>query len=172
MARKPGQSPQAMRNRAAKTAAAMASPAAVAQAPKKKVSPAQFAREVRAEVRKITWTSRKETWITSVMVAIMVLLASGFFWVVDVGLSFGAFLLVGWLAFKGGAHQETIRLFAAVGVLGGFTTFSSYSLEAVMMIERRDYALAAAYVVGSVILAVAALFIGLMVARRAFGAAL
>ncbi|MFZ5685583.1 MAG: preprotein translocase subunit SecE [Pseudomonadota bacterium] len=78
-----------MRNRAAKTAAAMASPAAVAQAPKKKVSPAQFAREVRAEVRKITWTSRKETWITSVMVAIMVLLASGFFWVVDVGLSFG-----------------------------------------------------------------------------------
>lgn len=86
------------------------------------------------------------------------------------GLAMG--LLVGWLAFKGGAHQETIRLFAAVGVLGGFTTFSSYSLEAVMMIERRDYALAAAYVVGSVVLAVAALFVGLMVARRAFGAAL
>ena len=86
------------------------------------------------------------------------------------GLAMG--LLVGWLAFKGGAHQETIRLFAAVGVLGGFTTFSSYSLEAVMMIERRDYALAAAYVVGSVVLAVVALFIGLMVARRAFGAAL
>ncbi|MFN6981707.1 MAG: fluoride efflux transporter CrcB [Brevundimonas sp.] len=86
------------------------------------------------------------------------------------GLAMG--LLVGWLAFKGGAHQETIRLFAAVGVLGGFTTFSSYSLEAVMMIERRDYGLAAAYVVGSVVLAVVALFIGLMVARRAFGAAL
>lgn len=86
------------------------------------------------------------------------------------GLAMG--LLVGWLAFKGGAHQETIRLFAAVGVLGGFTTFSSYSLEAVMMIERRDYALAAAYVVGSVVLAVVALLIGLMVARRAFGAAL
>lgn len=86
------------------------------------------------------------------------------------GLAMG--LLVGWLAFKGGAQQETIRLFAAVGVLGGFTTFSSYSLEAVMMIERRDYALAAAYVVGSVVLAVVALLIGLMVARRAFGAAL
>jgi CrcB protein len=86
------------------------------------------------------------------------------------GLAMG--LLVGWLTFKGGAQQETIRLFAAVGVLGGFTTFSSYSLEAVMMIERRDYALAAAYVVGSVVLAVLALFIGLMVARRAFGAAL
>lgn len=86
------------------------------------------------------------------------------------GLAMG--LLVGWLAFKAGAHQETMRLFAAVGVLGGFTTFSSYSLEAVMMIERRDYGLAAAYVVGSVVLAVVALFIGLMVARRAFGAAL
>jgi len=78
-----------MRNRAAKTAAAMSSPAAVAQSePKKKVSPAQFVREVRAEARKITWTSRKETWITSVMVAIMVTLAAIFFWVVDTGLSF------------------------------------------------------------------------------------
>ena len=83
------------------------------------------------------------------------------------GLAMG--LLVGWLAFKGGVQQETIRLFAAVGVLGGFTTFSSYSLEAVMMIERRDYGLAAAYVVGSVVLAVAALFVGLMIARRALG---
>jgi preprotein translocase subunit SecE len=67
----------------------MASPAAVAQAPKKKTNPAQFAQEVRAEARKITWTSRKETWITSVMVAIMVLLAALFFWVVDLVLSFG-----------------------------------------------------------------------------------
>jgi len=81
-------------------------------------------------------------------------------------------LLVGWLAFRGGAQQETIRLFAAVGVLGGFTTFSSYSLEAVLMIERRQLGLAAAYVAGSVVLAVAALFIGLMIARRALGAAL
>jgi preprotein translocase subunit SecE len=89
MARKPGSNPQAMRNRAARTAAAMASPSAVAQAqPKKKTNPAQFAREVRAEARKITWTSRKETWITSVMVAIMVALAALFFFVVDAGLSF------------------------------------------------------------------------------------
>ncbi len=83
MARKPGSTPQAIRNRAAKTAAAMASPATVAQPPKKKTSPGQFAKEVRAEARKITWTSRKETWITSVMVAIMVALASVFFWGVD-----------------------------------------------------------------------------------------
>ena len=82
MARK---NPQAMRNRAARTAAVMASPSAVAQSePKKKApSPAQFAREVRAEARKITWTSRQETWITSVMVAIMVVIAALFFWGVN-----------------------------------------------------------------------------------------
>jgi len=90
MARKPGSNPQAIRNRAAKTAAAMTSPAAVAQSqPKKKTSLGQFFKEVRAEARKITWTSRKETWITSVMVAIMVALAAVFFMVVDVALQFG-----------------------------------------------------------------------------------
>ncbi|MCA0368354.1 MAG: fluoride efflux transporter CrcB [Proteobacteria bacterium] len=78
-------------------------------------------------------------------------------------------LLVGWLAFRGGAQQEAVRLFAAVGVLGGFTTFSSYSLEAAQMIERRQLGLAACYVVGSVVLAIGALFVGLMIARRAFG---
>ncbi len=88
MARKPN--PQAIRERAAKTAQAMgASSSAVAETPKKKVSAAQFAREVRAEARKITWTSRKETWITSVMVAIMVVMASVFFGVVDLGLRLG-----------------------------------------------------------------------------------
>jgi len=81
-------------------------------------------------------------------------------------------LLVGWLTFRGGAQQEAVRLFAAVGVLGGFTTFSSYSLEAVQMIERRQIGLACAYVVGSVVLAVLALFVGLMIARRALGAPL
>ncbi|MDB5465515.1 MAG: protein translocase subunit SecE [Phenylobacterium sp.] len=79
-----------MRSRAAKTAAALASPATVAQSqPKKKTSIAQFFREVRAEARKITWTTRRETWITSVMVAIMVVLAAAFFSVVDAGLQFG-----------------------------------------------------------------------------------
>ena len=90
MARKSGSTPQAMRNRASKTAAVMASPAAVTQSqPKKKTSLGQFAKEVRAEARKITWTTRKETWITSVMVAIMVTLAAIFFALVDTGLQFG-----------------------------------------------------------------------------------
>lgn len=82
------------------------------------------------------------------------------------GLAMG--LLVGWLALRAGAQQETIRVFAAVGVLGGFTTFSSFSLEAVLMMERRDYGLAAAYVAASVVLAIAALFAGLMISRRVF----
>ena len=81
-------------------------------------------------------------------------------------------LLAGWLAFRGGAHGESLRLFAAVGVLGGFTTFSAFSLEAALMIERRQLAMAGGYVAASVLLSIAALFIGLMVARRAFGAAL
>ncbi|WP_029087462.1 preprotein translocase subunit SecE [Brevundimonas aveniformis] len=54
-----------------------------ADAPKKRISPMQFFSQVRAEGRKITWPSRKETWITSVMVFIMVALASLFFWAVD-----------------------------------------------------------------------------------------
>jgi len=80
-----------MRNRANRTAAAMASPSAVA-APAPKKGPGligiitnlpKFAREVRVEARRITWTSRRETWITSVMVAIMVTLAALFFAAVD-----------------------------------------------------------------------------------------
>jgi preprotein translocase subunit SecE len=88
MARKP--TAPGMRDRAAKTAAAMAGGSSSVQAePKKKTPPLQFLREVRAEGRKITWTSRKETWITSVLVAIMVALAALFFMVVDWVIRFG-----------------------------------------------------------------------------------
>lgn len=81
-------------------------------------------------------------------------------------------LLAGWLAFRGGAQGETIRLFAAVGLLGGFTTFSAFCLETALMIEKRQFALASGYVAASMVLSTAALFLGLMIARRAFGAAL
>jgi len=81
-------------------------------------------------------------------------------------------LVTGWLAFRSGADSEGIRLFAAVGVLGGFTTFSAFSLETVLMIERRQFAMAGGYVAASLVVSIVALFIGLMLARRAFGAAL
>lgn len=78
-------------------------------------------------------------------------------------------LLTGWLAHRGGADQEQIRVFAAVGVLGGFTTFSAFSLETALMIERGRYGPAAIYVGVSVVCAIAALFLGLLIARRLFG---
>ena len=73
------------------------------------------------------------------------------------------------LALRGGADQEKWRLLLGVGVLGGFTTFSAYSLEVALMIERRAYGQAAAYSLGSVVLSIAALFAGLILARKVLG---
>ena len=95
MARKPGKNPKAIRDRAARTATVMATPSGVAAAPEKGpgliqmlINSPKFFREVRAEARKITWTSRSETWITSVMVGIMVVLAALFFAAVNAILNF------------------------------------------------------------------------------------
>ena len=81
----------AIKDRAAKTAQVVSptSPVAAEAVKEKKplFNPIQFLNEVRAESRKITWTSRKETWITSVMVFIMVALTAVFFQVVDFGLT-------------------------------------------------------------------------------------
>ena len=60
-----------------------AAPSVASAVEKKRVGPVQFLREVRAEARKVTWTSWKETWITSVMVGIMVVLTAIFFFGVD-----------------------------------------------------------------------------------------
>jgi CrcB protein len=61
--------------------------------------------------------------------------------------------------------QNEARLFFAVGVLGGFTTFSSFSLDAIAMIERGDLLPAGLYVVLSVAIAFPALYLGLVVMR-------
>lgn len=60
-----------------------------------KVNPAQFIRQVRQEVAKVSWPSRKETGIGTIMVFIMVFLAAIFFFVVDLGLSWGVQLILG-----------------------------------------------------------------------------
>jgi len=75
-------------------------------------------------------------------------------------------LLIGALARATGGVNDRWRLLLGVGVLGGYTTFSSFSLEAVMMIERKAYGLAAAYICGSVLFGVLGLFAGLMIMRR------
>jgi CrcB protein len=77
-------------------------------------------------------------------------------------------LLVGFLAHRGGADQERWRLLLGVGVLGGFTTFSAFSLETALMIERRQLLVASLYGAASVGLSITALFAGLLIARRAF----
>ena len=86
-AKNPGKRPQM--GSKLQTAPAGQTIAVEATEPKKKTSPAQFFSQVRAEGRKIVWPSRKETWITSVMVAIMVLLAAAFFWIVNTLISLG-----------------------------------------------------------------------------------
>jgi CrcB protein len=72
-------------------------------------------------------------------------------------------LLAGWFVRAGGSEQA--RLFLAVGLLGGFTTFSAFSLETFNMIQRSQYGVAAAYVGASVIGSLALLFLGLLVMR-------
>ena len=74
-------------------------------------------------------------------------------------------LLAGYFAFKGDASQP-MRLFLATGVLGGYTTFSAFSLDTALLWERGEVALVAVYVVGSVALSIAGLFAGLALVRH------
>lgn len=83
---------------------------------------------------------------------------------VNVAGSLAMGLLAGWLA-RHGQGGEQWRLLLGVGVLGGFTTFSAFSLELALMIERGQLALALGYVLVSVLAGVAALFAGLALTR-------
>lgn len=75
-------------------------------------------------------------------------------------------VLAGWLA-RHGQGGDQFRLLLGVGLLGGFTTFSAFSLELVLMMERGQYMFAALYLILSVALGVTGLIFGLAVMRLA-----
>ncbi|HYJ59796.1 MAG TPA: fluoride efflux transporter CrcB [Methyloceanibacter sp.] len=75
-------------------------------------------------------------------------------------------LLAGYLAFRGGAWMtQHARLFLATGVLGGYTTFSAFSLDGVLLFQRGATGQAVTYILGSVLLSILGLFAGLWLVR-------
>ena len=74
-------------------------------------------------------------------------------------------LIAGYFAFKGEASQHW-RLFLMTGILGGYTTFSAFSLDTAVLYERGEIGLALFYVLGSVVLSIAGLFAGLALMRH------
>jgi CrcB protein len=95
----------------------------------------------------------------------------GFPWstlAVNVGGSLLMGILAGWFALTAGAASTaSARLFLATGVLGGFTTFSAFSLDAVILWERGQGGLATLYILATVALSVGALLVGLALVRIA-----
>ena len=73
-------------------------------------------------------------------------------------------LLVGYFALKGDVSQHW-RLFLTTGILGGYTTFSAFSLDTILLYERGETGLAALYVLSSVVIAIGGLFAGLALVR-------
>ena len=73
-------------------------------------------------------------------------------------------LLAGYFAFKGEASQAW-RLFLTTGILGGFTTFSAFSLDTAMLYERGAMTSLAVYVLASVLLSILAVFVGLAIIK-------
>lgn len=75
-------------------------------------------------------------------------------------------ILVEWMALRGSTDAASWRVFLATGVLGGFTTFSAFSLETVLFIERKAYLNAALYSASSVLLGIVMVFAGLFFMRK------
>ncbi len=75
-------------------------------------------------------------------------------------------LLAGYFAFRADPSSQSWRLFLTTGILGGYTTFSSFSLDAVLLYERGEMLQALLYVVGSVVLGILGLVAGLALVRH------
>ena len=74
-------------------------------------------------------------------------------------------LLAGYFAFMGAASTNT-RLFLTTGIVGGYTTFSAFSLDAVLLWERHQHGMAALYVLASVVASIGGLVLGLATIRH------
>ena len=83
--------------------------------------------------------------------------------------SFVMGLAAGFFAFRGEATSPVFRLFLTTGILGGFTTFSAFSLDAATLWQRGEGAVAAAYVAISVFGSIAGVFAGLALMRWTLG---
>jgi|SoiMethySBSTD1v2_1073268.scaffolds.fasta_scaffold168725_4 fluoride exporter len=75
-------------------------------------------------------------------------------------------VLAGWFTFRGEGSRQALRLFLTTGVLGGYTTFSAFSLDTALLWQRGQYGLATLYVGASVLAALAGIFVGLSLMRR------
>ena len=76
-------------------------------------------------------------------------------------------LFIGWLVRRTGGSSQELRLFVATGLLGGFTTFSAFSLDFATLWEDGRLTIALGYAAASVALSLAAIFAGLWLARAA-----
>ena len=77
-------------------------------------------------------------------------------------------LIAGWFALRGSGGQM-LPLFLTTGILGGFTTFSAFSPDAALLWERGETGNAVAYVIGSLVPAIIAVFLGLAIMRSLVG---
>jgi CrcB protein len=84
---------------------------------------------------------------------------------INISGSFIMGVVAAYFAFKGDASQHW-RLFLTTGILGGYTTFSAFSLDAALLYERGEMGLAALYVTASVAISIAGLFAGLALVRN------
>ena len=78
-------------------------------------------------------------------------------------------LLAGWFTFRGEQTGQELRLLLVTGVVGGFTTFSAFTLDLALMWERGASLPAAGYLFGSVGLSLVAVFAGLAISKGVFG---
>lgn len=83
---------------------------------------------------------------------------------INISGSFVMGLLVSLMAVRWNVTNE-VRAFLTTGILGGYTTFSSFSLDFALLVERKAYLLAGAYALGSVVLSLVAIFAGLALAK-------